>query len=352
MDTKIPFISIILPIRNEKLFIRDAILSIFDQNYKKDRFEIIVADGCSTDGTIQILNELKKTYSNLYVIDNPKKIVSTGFNLSLSIAKGEYIIRVDGHSKLAPGFLQNCIKTAQLTQSDCVGGVIEHISNRISGKVVSAAQTTFFGVGGAAFRQSLNRGKYVDTLAFGMYNREVFTEIGGYDEELIKNQDDEFNLRLIQRGGKIWLDPSICSFYYPRNSLFKLFMQYFYYGFYKVRVMQKRRGYGSIRHFVPFLFVSSLFFSLIFKLIYNSSLLLNVILIPYVFLSILFTLIVVIKYKGARLEMTLLPIFYFVMHFSYGIGFSFGLFFFINKWFKTDCIDGEFDKQRFKQNAL
>tara|TARA_B100001564_G_C20005697_1_gene387905 strand:- start:58 stop:408 length:351 start_codon:yes stop_codon:yes gene_type:complete len=116
--------------------------------------------------------------------------------------------------------------------------------------------------------------------------------------------------------------------------------------------MQKRRGYGSIRHFVPFLFVLSLVLSIALNLICNSTLLLNIILVPYICLSIFFTIIAVIKGKGTQLAMTLLPIFYFVIHFSYGIGFSFGLLFFIKKWFKTDCIDRKFDKQRFKKNAL
>ena len=103
-------------------------------------------------------------------------------------------------------------------------------------------------MGGVAFRQGLIGGEFVDTLAFGAYKREVLEELGGYDEELVRNQDDEFNFRLIQNGGKIWLDPSINSKYFPRTSFVKLFKQYFQYGFYKIRVMQKRRGIASLRH--------------------------------------------------------------------------------------------------------
>ena len=200
------------------------------------------------------------------MIDNPEKIVSTGFNRALSITKGNVIIRVDGHSILGNNFTQHCLNAFEKVDAVCVGGATEHVASGFIGSSIKIAQSSIFGVGGAAFRQGLTGGEFVDTLAFGAYKRAVFEELGGYDEELVRNQDDEFNFRLIQNGGKIWLDPSINSKYFPRTSFVKLFKQYFQYGFYKIRVMQKRRGIASLRHLVPALFIIAIITVLIYSL--------------------------------------------------------------------------------------
>ena len=211
----------------------------------------------STDGTRDIIIKYQKDHPNIHLIDNPEKIVSTGFNRALNELKGDIIIRVDGHCEIAPDYIQKCLECLEKINADCVGGPTEHVESGLVGKSIKIAQSSFFGVGGVSFRQKVEKGKYVDTLAFGAYKREVFEKFGGYDEELVRNQDDEFNFRIVQGGGKIWLDPSIKSTYTQRNSFTGLFKQYFQYGFYKIRVMQKRRGIASWRHLVPGIFVLS-----------------------------------------------------------------------------------------------
>ena len=206
-------------------------------------------------------------------------------------------------------------------------------------------------MGGVAFRQGLTGGEFVDTLAFGAYKREVFEELGGYDEELVRNQDDEFNFRLIQNGGKIWLDPSINSKYFPRTSFVKLFKQYFQYGFYKIRVMQKRRGIASLRHLVPALFIIAIITVLIYSL-YGITIPAILLGASYTALMIISIFIELLKTPKNILSIFLLPITFFILHFSYGIGFLSGMIYFFNKWNDTNLIDSHFNRDTFNENTL
>ena len=342
-------ISFILPIRNEKQFIAETLDSIFTQS--GNEYEIIVSDGMSTDGTREIIKSFQEKNDNIQLIDNHEQIVSTGFNRALSVANGDVIIRVDGHSEIDPSFLQKCLLSLKETGADCVGGPTTHIAKGIIGKSIVVAQSSIFGVGDVSFRKKVDSGQSVDTLAFGAYKREVFEKLGGYDEELVRNQDDEFNFRLIQSGGKIWLDPSIKSSYTPRSSFIGLIKQYFQYGFYKIRVMQKRRGFASWRHLVPGLFVSSLLLSFFFYFQYENSISLKLILIPYIGFSLGFTLSSFFNSFTDIASTLILPITYFILHFSYGLGFILGFLYFWNKWNDREVIDTHFDRETFKKNT-
>jgi len=343
-------ISYILPIRNEFGFIEKTLQSILSQNNGKD-FEILVADGMSDDGTREIVKEFQKRNSYIILINNLEKIVSTGFNRALSIAKGNVIIRVDGHSILGNNFTQHCLNAFEKVDAVCVGGATEHVAFGFIGSSIKIAQSSIFGVGGVAFRQGLIGGEFVDTLAFGAYKREVLEELGGYDEELVRNQDDEFNFRLIQNGGKIWLDPSINSKYFPRTSFVKLFKQYFQYGFYKIRVMQKRRGIASLRHLVPALFIIAIITVLIYSL-YGITIPAILLGASYTALMIISIFIELLKTPKNILSIFLLPITFFILHFSYGIGFLSGMIYFFNKWNDTNLIDSHFNRDTFNENTL
>ena len=343
-------ISYILPIRNEFGFIEKTLQSILSQNNGKD-FEILVADGMSDDGTREIIKEYQSRNRQIKLIDNPEKIVSTGFNRALSITKGNVIIRVDGHSILGNNFTQHCLNAFEKVDAVCVGGATEHVAFGFIGSSIKIAQSSIFGVGGVAFRQGLTGGEFVDTLAFGAYKREVFEELGGYDEELVRNQDDEFNFRLIQNGGKIWLDPSINSKYFPRTSFVKLFKQYFQYGFYKIRVMQKRRGIASLRHLVPALFIIAIITVLIYSL-YGITIPAILLGASYTALMIISIFIELLKTPKNILSIFLLPITFFILHFSYGIGFLSGMIYFFNKWNDTNLIDSHFNRDTFNENTL
>ena len=337
-------VSVILPIRNEKRFISKTLQSIIEQKFKGE-LEIIISDGLSNDGTLDIIKQFQKKYRYIKLVRNNAKIVPTGFNKALNFAKGDIIIRVDGHSTIEPDYINNSIKILNEKNASCVGGPTKHFSNTFIGKNISIAQCSYFGAGGASFRTGVSKGKYVNTLAFGAYDRSEFLKVGAYDEELIRNQDEELNYRIVKNGGKIWIDPSIKSRYYVRDSILKLFSQYYYYGFYKVRVIQKIKSIFSFRHFVPAIFVLTLILFMvigIFQRIIWPILFLGAV---YLFVNITFSIYESVKHKVKSL--VLLPIIYFIMHFSYGLGFLVGLVFFANKWRASRVMDNSFKKENF-----
>ena len=326
--------------------------SILNQDINIDNYEIIIADGMSNDGTRKIIKEYQTYNDNIKIIDNIDKIVSIGFNKALTIAKGDVIIRVDGHAKLYTDFINNCLNAFYKMQVDCVGGVTKHIGRGVIGSSINIAQSSSFGSGGASFRKNITEGEFVDTVAFGAYKRSVFLHIGGYDEELIRNQDDEFNFRLVQNGGKIWLDPFIKSSYYTRSSFLKLFKQYFQYGYYKVRVFQKRGGIASIRQIVPFIFTFSLIILISIYLINGNYKLLFSTIGSYMVLSLYTTLIKMFsKNNSLTLSAFLIPVAFIVMHLSYGMGMLVGFIYFINKWQDTEVKDNSFNSNYFSENV-
>jgi len=335
----------ILPIFNESPFINKVISSILYQNkINQLDFEILISDGGSTDGTLEIINSLIRNHSNIYLIDNPQKIVSTGFNFALNQAKGDIIIRVDGHSEIPKNYIENCCKLLEKTNADIVGGVIETISSGLIGNAISISQSSGFGVGGVRFRnKDSKKAGYVNTLAFGAHRREIFADIGGYDEEMICNQDDEFNFRAIQAGKKIWMDPTIKTKYYSRSNFLKLFKQYFNYGCYKVRGIQKRGQVFSIRHIIPSIFIVALISTL------NIGFFLQLPWITFsvVFLYLFFNLSASIYLAASLWLIPLISFAFLILHFGYGIGFIVGLFRFINKWENTELKDYNFNREQF-----
>jgi len=316
-----PFVTVIMPIRNEAGFIERSLGAVLAQDYPADRLEVLVVDGMSTDGTREKVQAWLALYPNLRLLDNPGRIVPTGLNAGLREARGEVIIRVDGHCEIAPDYVRRCVELLERTGADNVGGVQRAVSDTWVGRAIALATSSAFGVGGARFHYAREPG-WADTVYLGAYRREVFERIGGFDEELVRNQDDEFNFRLLQAGGRIWLDPCIRVVYYSRPTLRRLWRQYFEYGLYKVRVMQKRGGVASPRHLVPAGFVLGLGATLVPASLARLPLLALAVAAPYAVANLLASL------WAARCTwrtLPLLPVAFATMHLSYGLGFLWGL---------------------------
>ncbi len=326
-----------MPIRNESKYVELSLRAVMDQNYPLDHIEILIVDGMSEDGTREIVGSTLDTLRgerweprsvetpevpNGRILDNPSRIVATALNIGLHEAHGDVIILVGGHCELGRDYVRRCVELLDETGADCVGGPIETVGETRIARAIALAQSTFFGVGGAAFRIGRKRAGYADTAAFGAYRREVFDRIGGFDEELVRNQDDEFNFRLIQAGGKIWLDPSIRSTYYSRADLRGLWRQYFQYGFYKVLVIQKRSAVPSSRHLVSGVFVLALAGSLILAALTQQPFWALSIAGPYIAATLLASL-----WAGRRDRhaLPILPIAFATIHLAYGLGFLLGL---------------------------
>lgn len=330
-----PAISVVMPVRNEKGFIARSIGAVLQQDYPKEKMEVIVVDGMSDDGTRDIVQKIigdsVSSASRMVLLDNPSRIVPAALNIGLIHAQGEVIIRVDGHCEIPVTYVRQCVDLLESTKADCVGGLQYAVSNDIMGSAIALATSSPFGVGNAYFRYATKPG-WMDTVYLGAYRRTVFTRIGKFDEELIRNQDDEFNFRLIQAGGKIWFDPALCTRYHSRSTFTRLWKQYFQYGFYKVRVIQKRKAIPSFRHIVPLIFVLAVMGGSLLSLATKNSFWIFIVTAPYVTANVIFS-----GWVARRNLKTLffLPLTFAIIHISYGMGFLAGLWHFRSATRKT-----------------
>jgi GT2 family glycosyltransferase len=324
-----------MPIRNEVDFIERSLGAILTQDYPHSRMEVLIADGMSTDSTRVVIQDLAARHADvsLKIIENPGRIVPTGFNLALKQRRGEIVVRVDGHTIIAPDYVRECVSALQRTGADNAGGRMNARSHTRFGKAVALATSTPFGVGGARFHYSEEE-EWVDTVYLGAWRSKVFNEIGGFDEEFLRNQDDEFNYRLRAHKGKILLSPRIKSEYYPRSSPKALWRQYYQYGFYKVRVMQKHTLQMQPRHFAPILLVAGLVAtSLLAILIPSTWFLFAGVAGLYIVANLFASAITASRSQPSCI--LILPLVFAILHFSYGSGFAVGLVRFSNRWSQT-----------------
>jgi succinoglycan biosynthesis protein ExoA len=257
MNDRVPAVSIVIPCRNEGDHIGACVRSLLAQDFPTAKLEVIVADGMSEDGTRDVLGRLAQEDARVTMVENLGRIVSTGLNAAIGAARGRIIIRADAHTEYAPDYVSQCVAVLEETGADNVGGPWVANGKGPRGQAIAAAFQSSFAVGGARGHDPDYEGR-LDTVYLGCWPREVFERIGLFDEELVRNQDDEFNLRLARAGGKIWQSPRIRSWYSPRGSLGDLFRQQMQYGYWKVRVIQKHRMPASIRHLIPGLCVVSM----------------------------------------------------------------------------------------------
>lgn len=249
------FVSVVVPVRNERPFIVDLVRSILAQDYPVDRLEVLVADGLSTDGTRELLTHLEREDDRLTVLDNAGRIVSTGLNLAVVRARGDVIVRIDGHAVIAPDFIrENVAVLAEHPEAWSVGGPIRHAAHTRFGHAVAVAMSHPIGIGNAHHRYPGYEG-YAEGAQFPAIRRWVFDRIGMFDERLVRNQDDEFNFRMISAGGKVYVSPRIRYSYFVRSRVAQLFRQYFQYGFWRIPVMEKHRRPTTWRQLAPSLFI-------------------------------------------------------------------------------------------------
>ncbi len=250
-----PSVSIVIPCRNEKNGIDQCLKSVMEQEWCGD-FEIVVVDGMSDDGTREILDRISKEHTQIRIVDNPKLYMPSAVNIGIRASQGQYIAIMGAHNRYARDYLRQCVETLEQKQVDNVGGSMICIGDSYLQQVIALAHHSALACGGARWRNPYYEGP-CDTVFGGVYRRDVFERIGLFDEELVRNQDDELNLRLRAAGGTIWHCPRAKSWYTPRKSVRKLFSQYLQYGYWRVRVIQKHGRVPSVRHVIPAAFVLS-----------------------------------------------------------------------------------------------
>jgi glycosyltransferase involved in cell wall biosynthesis len=251
-------VSVITPCRNEAAHIEAFVQALLAQRLPSGlSMEIVVADGRSDDGTRERLAALADREPRLRWIDNPARITPVALNRAIDAADGDIVVRMDVHTRYADDYVAQCVAALQATGADCVGGPWRTADAAGRAGTIAAAFGSAFGAGGAASRRVGHSGE-VDTVYLGAWRRETLRRLGGFDEALVRNQDDELALRIVRGGGRVWQSAAIRSWYTPRGSFMALFHQFRQYGYWKVAVIRKHRLPASPRHLVPFAFVTIL----------------------------------------------------------------------------------------------
>jgi succinoglycan biosynthesis protein ExoA len=275
-SSSLPSVSVIMPIRNEAAHIEPTLHALLMQDYPPDRLEILLADGMSIDGTRDILARVlaEQPRFPVTILDNPQQIVSTGLNIALRHARGEIIVRMDAHCEYPSDFVKQVVRLREETGADNAGGVLIPVGSSYTQRAICSAFRLPLSLGGnlgghaaggvscilggACGHSYDHQTREVDTVHAGCWRRERLFEVGLFDEEMVRNQDDELSFRLRKAGGRIVQSQAIQVRYFVRDSLRKLFLQFTQYGYWKVRVIRRHPRQASLRHVVPSLLLLTL----------------------------------------------------------------------------------------------
>jgi succinoglycan biosynthesis protein ExoA len=335
MNSK-PFVSVILPIRNEAAFIESSLSAVLRQDYPADRMEIFVVDGISSDGTQdivqRIIDESKKEGdktatptppTRLELMKNTNRIVPSSLNKAIAQASGDIIVRVDGHAIIATDYVSQSVMALQRTGADVVGGLMTPVGKGFIGETISLAHNLRFGLGGGLFHRATCETE-ADTVYMGTFRRDLFNRVGLFDERLERNQDIELNSRVWRNGGRVVLSPRIRSKYFCSNSLRSLWRKNYANGLWLFPTIAATPGSLSIRHFVPLVFLVGLLVSVVMAatLPFGWVFLLMV---TGCYASALLIASVVATARDGWQFLISLPIVFVTLHVSYGLGSLVGL---------------------------
>ena len=319
-----PSISVIIPCYNEEATIHKLLEALRSQTYPLTKMEVVISDGFSTDHTRDVIAKFQKEHADLAVrvVDNKAKTIPAGVNQAIRESRGEILVRLDAHSMPIPEYVERCVEAHQTGKGDNVGGVwdIQPGADTWVAKSISFAAAHPLGVGDAMYRLNAKPG-VVDTVPFGSFRRSLIQKIGAFDETLLANEDYEFNTRVRESGGVVWLDPAIRSVYFSRSTLKKLAEQYWRYGFWKLKMLKRYPHTLRWRQALPPAFVFILAALIVLSLgLRISQVLLVLQLFVYFFILGLAGIQLAIKTRKGFLIWGL-PLAIATMHITWGAGF-------------------------------
>lgn len=317
-------VSVIIPCRNEQLYIEECVHAIYASQLPEDvRISVFVVDGMSDDGTREKIHALQSVYESLKLIDNTRQLTPYAFNLGIyADMTADYIQIVGARHILSTNYLIECLNQLQTDPATwCVGGKIVNQYINKTGEHIAKAMSTSFGMGLGNFR-TLNESGYTDTVTSPMYPMWVFEKIGYFDEELVRNQDDDFNYRVSKSGGKIFFHAGISLKYYVRGNLRQLWKQFMQYGYWKVYVNKKHKAVTTLRQLVPPLFVLFLILLPFSFLIHP---LIGLIGFGFLGLYVLLDMLVTTKIADGVSEFNKIMLIFPILHISYGWGYLKGI---------------------------
>ena len=317
-------VSVVIPCRNEEKNIRGCVESILGSNY--NNLEVVVVDGMSDDNTREILSEMTKEYSNVKFVDNPHKLTPFAFNIGSKAATGFYVQIVGSRNTLDPDYIHLLVQALESNpEIACVGGDYQHAYDTDFSRFITYAMESKFGVGSSNYRTK-KESAFVDTVGIPMYRKSIFDEIGYFDERLTRNQDDDFNYRVTQKGYKIFYVFEAKTQYFVRGSLKKLFKQFSQYGYFKVFVNKKHKTVTTLRQLVPVIFLLFLILGLPLSIFVSKFVYLYALgILLYLFVGAMSSMI----FTKKPFEIIATQLSALVMHIGYGWGYLKGIFDFL-----------------------
>ena len=315
--------SIIIPCLNEEDYIKNCLDSIIAQEYELNKIEIIIVDGNSTDNTLNIIHEYQENYSQIKLFRNPLKKTPISLNIGIKNSVNQIIVILGAHTKLDKEFIRYNNKFLHEKNAAATGGTQINVGNNFIQCLIGTVMEIPFAMATARYRWS-KKEQYVDTVVYAAYKREIFEEIGLFEEKIIISEDAEINWRIRQAGNKIFFSPLIKSYYYPRNTILKFLKQMFRYGILRVNMFKKHPDSVSISHLIPPIFAISLILLLILGFFFKK---LFWLLIFFIMIHLIIGLILSINnllYKKIK-YIFFTPLIIFLLHLFWGMGFIFGL---------------------------
>ncbi len=328
-----PLVSVLIPCFNEEKHIASLLENILQQDYPMARLEVFIIDGMSKDRTLEIIEYFTSRHPYIQLLVNEKRYVPFALNMGVKKSHGDVIIRMDAHSTYPVNYISALVKHLYELNADNVGGIwITNPANDSAiANSIAIALSSVFGVGNALYRLGINEIRKVDTVPFGCFRKSVFDKIGLFNELLLRNQDDEFNARIIENGGSIYLIPDIAINYFARPDIASLVKMFYQYAFFKPLVNMQLKKPATLRQFIPPLFVLFLLFGWMVSFIHP---ILLIIYFSGAGLYLSFNIFFTIKSMwnhGKGYLLFYLPWIFFLQHITYGVGYligfvNFGLF--------------------------